>query len=115
MYVREEEQIEGMTRLLIIGLRVLSLFELVLRGRLEERGEKLRGWYTGQAKRETSRPTAARTLRAVARMEITATCAVVDGFEQWHLSALPPLLRQILELVGLPASLYTQFATLNSE
>jgi transposase len=114
LYVREEEQIEGMTRLLIIGLRVLSLFELVVRGGLEESGAKLKGLYSGQAKRETGRPTAGRILRSVARMEITATCAVVDGVEQWHLSALPPLLRQILELVGLPASLYTQLATMNS-
>jgi transposase len=114
LYVRAAEQIEGMTRLLLIALRVLSLFEVVVRGRLEERGEPLRGLYPGQAKRATSRPTAVRMLRAVARMEITATCAVAEGVEQWHLSALPPLLGQILELAGLPASLYSQLATMNS-
>lgn len=115
LYVREEEQIEGMTRLLMTGLRVLSLFEIVVRGRLEAQGEKLSGLYTGQAKRQTGSPTAVRILRAVARMEITATCVVAAGVEQWHLTSLPPLLRQILELAGLSASLYTQLATVNSE
>lgn len=114
LYVRAEEQIEGMTRLLMIGLRVLSLFELVVRGELEKRGETLSGLYTGQEKRKTSSPTAVRLLRAVARMEITVSCAVVEGIEQWHLSALPPLLGQILELAGLSASLYTRLATGNT-
>jgi transposase len=115
LYVREEEQIEGLTRLLMIGLRVLSLFEIVVRGRLEERGEKLSGLYTGQAKRQTGSPTAVRILRAVARMEITATCAEVGGMKHWHMTSLPPLLQKILDLAGLSASLYTQLATVNSE
>jgi transposase len=114
LYVREEEQIEGLTRLLMIALRVLTLFELMVRGRLAERGEELSGLYTGQAKRRTSRPTAVRILRAVARMEITATCVAGVGGEEWHLSSLPPLLGQILELVGLPLTLYTKRAITNS-
>jgi transposase len=114
LHVREEEQIEGLTRLLIIALRVLTLFELMVRAKLEERDEELSGLYTGQAKRKTSRPTAVRLLRAVARMEITATRMNGTEEEGWHLTPLPPLLRQILELAGLPVTLYTKLATVNS-
>jgi transposase len=114
LYVREEEQIEGLTRLLMIALRVLTLFELVVRGQLEERAETLRGLYTGQATRTTDRPTAVRILKAITRLEITATRVVGSSGEEWHLTPLPPLLQQILDLAGLPATLYTQLATADS-
>jgi transposase len=114
LYVREQEQIEGLTRLLMIALRALTLFELVVRAQLAARGEELSGLYAGQAKRKTARPTAVRILRAIARMEITVMCVVVNGAEEWHVSSLPPLLRQILALAGLPETLYTKLATLNS-
>jgi transposase len=114
LYVREEEQIEGLTRLLMIGMRVLTLFELVVRGKLEETGEELSGLYTGQAKRKTARPTAVRILGAIARLEITATRMAGGAGEEWCLSPLPPLLQQILDLAGLPATLYTDLATVNS-
>jgi transposase len=114
LYVREEDQIEGLTRLLMIGLRVLTLFELVVRGKLEERGEELSGLYTGQARRKTNRPTAVRILGAIARLEITATRTVADTGEEWYLAPLPPLLQQILDLAGLPTTLYTKLATVNS-
>lgn len=114
LYVRAEEQIEGMTRLLMIALRVLSLFELVVRSRLQEQKETLKGLYTGQENRRTGNPTATRLLKAVARMEITAT-QVGDGESAvWHLSSLPPLLEQILALAGLPISLYTNLITSNT-
>lgn len=108
LYVREEEQIEGLTRLLMIALRVLTLFELVVRARLEEREETLSGLYPGQEKRKTNRPTGVRLLRAIARMEITATQIVGMQESEWHLSTLPPLLLQILDLAGLSLSLYTK-------
>src|SRR5207244_5276900 len=74
LFVREDEQIIGLTRLLTIALRLLTLFELRVRAGLEEAGEGLSGLYEGQPKRKTSRPTATRLLKAIARMEITLTC-----------------------------------------
>jgi transposase len=114
LYVREEEQIEGLTRLLLIALRVLTLFELVVRGQLAERGAELTGLYTGQAKRTTERPTAVRILRAIGRLEITAINVGGDKEAHWYLAPLPPLLRQILDLAGLPETLYLNIASTNS-
>ncbi len=114
MSVREEEQIEGLTRLLMIALRVLTLFELVVRAKLAARREELTGLYTGQAKRKTDRPTAVRMLRAIGRMEIAAIQVCSSEGEQWELSPLPPLLGQILDLAGLSETLYTKLATVNS-
>ena len=55
-----------------------------------------------------------RVLKAITRLEITATRVVGSSGEEWHLTPLPPLLQQILDLAGLPATLYTQLATVNS-
>jgi transposase len=114
LFVREDEQIIGLTRLLTIALRLLTLFELRVRAGLEEAAEELSGLYEGQPKRKTSRPTATRLLKAIARMEITLTCVESGEDSAWYVSALPPLLLRILELVGLSEDIYAALAT-NSE
>jgi len=114
LFVRDDEQIIGLTRLLTIALRLLTLFEIRVRAGLEEAGEELAGLYEGQPKRKTSRPTATRLLKAIARMELTLTRVGSGDESQWYVSALPPLLLRILELVGLTESIYTSLTT-NSE
>lgn len=111
LFVREDEQIIGLTRLLTIALRLLTLFELRVRAGLEEAGEELAGLYEGQPKRKTSRPTATRLLKAIARMEITLTRVESADGSQWYVSALSPLLLRILELVDLSVDIYTVLAT----
>jgi transposase len=106
LFVREEEQIVGLTRLLTIALRVLTLSELQVRSGLAEAEEKLSGLYEGQPKRTTDNPTAARCLKAISRMEITVTRVEVDQQVQWHLTALPPLLQRMLTLLHLSPNLY---------
>jgi transposase len=109
-YVREEEQIIGLTRLLTIALRVLTLLELQVRSGLRAAGDQLSGLYEGQAKRKTATPTAVRLLKAISRMEITVTRAASAGGPSWHITPLPPLLQRILELLKLPLNMYTQLA-----
>jgi transposase len=111
LFVREDEQIIGLTRLLTIALRLLTLFEMRVRAGLEGAGEELAGLYEGQPKRKTSRPTATRLLKAIARMEITLTCVESENDSQWYVSALPPLLLRILELVDLSVEIYTSLKT----
>jgi transposase len=73
LYVREDEQIIGLTRLLMIALRLLTLFELSVRAGLAKSGEEISGLYEGQPNRKAARPTATRMLKAIARMGITLT------------------------------------------
>jgi transposase len=108
LFVREEEQIVGLTRLLTIALRVLTLIELVIRSQLEERAEELAGLYEGQAKRATGKPTAVRLLKAIARLEITLTCVEGGSGPSWQLTPLPPLLKRVLSLLGLSSKVYTR-------
>ena len=110
LFVRDEEPIVGLTRLLTIALRVLTLMELVIRRALEKREEELPELYEGQAKRTTGKPTAVRLLRAIARLEITLTCVEGTGGSRWQLTPLPHLLKRILSLLGLPSKVYTRLA-----
>ena len=108
LFVREEEQIVGLTRLLTIALRVLTLSELQVRSGLAEADEKLIGLYEGQPKRTTAYPTAGRCLKAISRMEITATRVQAGQQVQWHVTDLPPLLKRIMKLLHLSPTLYTR-------
>jgi len=71
LYVREEEQIIGLTRLLTIALRLLTLFEMTVRAGLANAKEELKELYEGQPNRKTSCPTGTRLLKAITRMGIT--------------------------------------------
>ena len=108
LFVREDEQIVGLTRLLTIALRVLTLSELQVRSGLAEADEKLIGLYEGQPKRTTEYPTATRCLKAISRMEITATRVEAGQDVQWHVTDLPPLLKRIMKLLHLSPALYTR-------
>jgi transposase len=109
-YVREDEQIIGLTRLLMIALRVLTLFEMTVRASLATTEEDLAGLYEGQPNRKTSRPTATRLLKAITRLGITLTQVTVSEDSCWYVSTLPPLLLRIIELVGLPPTIYTDLS-----
>ena len=107
-YVRRDDQIQGLTHLVTLALRVLMLFEVLVRRGQETSGEKLPGLYPGQAKRVTDRPTAKRVLEAIARAGITLTQVESDGGIHWHLTPLPKLAKRVLRDLGLSDAVYTR-------
>lgn len=107
-FVRRDDQIRGLTHLVTMALRVLMLFEILVRRGQEESGEPLKGLYPGQAKRVTDRPTAKRVLEAISRSEITLTRVESGGAVRWHLKTLPTLVKQVLGYLGLTEALYTR-------
>ena len=66
LFVHRDDQVRGLTHLLTLALRVLTLFEVLVRRGQDQDGEDLAGLYPGQAKRTTDRPTAKRVLEAIA-------------------------------------------------
>jgi transposase len=110
LFVKLPEQVLGLTRLLLIALRVLTLVEIVLRAKLAANGEKLEGLHDGQKNKKDGKPTARRMLRAVAGLEVTLSLIELDEQKWWYLPALPHLLVRVLELLGLSTSLYTNLS-----
>lgn len=107
-YVRRDDQILGLTHQVTLALRVLTLFEVLVRRGQEQSGEELAGLYPGQAKRVTDRPTAKRVLEAIARAQITLTQVESGGDVHWHLTPLPKLVKRVLAYLGLSEAVYTQ-------
>jgi transposase len=111
LYVRRDDQVLGLAHLVTLALRVLTLFEVLVRRGQEESGQKLPGLYPGQASRTTERPTGSRVLSAIAREGITAT-EVDDGAERrWHLDPLPELVRGVLSSLGVSEGVYNRILT----
>jgi transposase len=110
LFVWKDDQIKGLTRLLTLALRLLTLLETRVRRALEEAREAVASLYEGQPTRTTDRPTGKRLLQAFARAEITLTEVRVDAGQHWYLTPLSPLHKQLLWYLRLPVSLYTALA-----
>jgi transposase len=108
LYVHRDDQIQGLTHLVTLALRVLTLFEFLVRRGQEQSGEKLQGLYPGLPKRTTDRPTGKRVLEAISWAEITLTQVGSGDGRHWHLKALPKLVKQVLGYLGLSEEVYTR-------
>jgi transposase len=108
LYVRKDEQILGLTRLLTVGARLLTLLQTQVRRGLKGQGEEMGGLYEGLPRFTTDRPTAKRLLKAFVRAEITLTRIQMGEYVRWHITPLSPLLEKILGYLGLSPSLYTR-------
>jgi len=106
MYLEDDHHATGLTRLLTMGLRLLTLLEHVARSHLAELGEKLPGLYAGNPTRATGHPTAEAMLRAFEYFYLNFV--TVGGQPYQHLTPLSKLQRNILHLLDLPASIYTR-------
>jgi transposase len=104
LYLGSEERKKGLVRLLSIGLRILCLLEFSVRKSLSDKNEKLSGIYRGNPRRATARPTAEIMLKAFEW--ITLTEVHINGVVHRCLSALSVAQERILELIGLPLTIY---------
>jgi transposase len=109
-YVRRDDQIQGLTHLVTLALRVLTLFEVLVRRGQEQSGEKLEGLYLGLPKRNTDRPTGKRVLEAISWAEITLTQVESGDGRRWHLDSLPRLVKQVLRYLGPSEEVYIRLA-----
>jgi transposase len=110
MYLADEGRMEGLVLLLSLALRVLTLVQWVVRQRLQQSGESLRGLYPGQAGRKTSSPSAELLLRAF--RGISLTVVAVAGRQTVLLTPLTALQEKLLALWDFPSELYQRLASL---
>jgi transposase len=105
MFVTREDQIVGLPRLLSLGVRLLTLIEYVARRTLREQESTIAGLYLDSPRKTTKVPTAERLLRALIHIKLIIVSVQermvyqVEGFSLVH--------ERILEILGLPADLYT--------
>ena len=110
-YVICRRSLKGLIRLLVLGLRILTLLEFVVRRRLAEDPQPLVGLYVGNPKRATFMPTAERLLEAFKDITLLVTPSSGSpplGPPGRYLTPLTPLQRRILELLGASDEVYTR-------
>lgn len=105
IFLRTDEHIRGLMFILSIVLRAFTLIEFVVRRALQTQHETLAGLYDGVPHKTTDRPTTERLLKAF--QGITLLRIRVGQAVQYQLSGFSKLHRRILQLLGLPVSLYT--------
>jgi transposase len=106
LYLSSERRMQGLVLLLSIALRVLTLLEWVVRRKLAQGEEKLKGLYPGQAGRQTDRPSAELLLRAF--RGISLVIDQVAGQVRRLLTPLNALQKRLLALWDLPSDLYAR-------
>ncbi len=112
LFVKRDDQVVGLTNLLSLAVRFLTLIEFVVRRKLKQNQEKLVGLIENNPKKGIDNPTTERLLKMFDN--ITLTIVQLPGQTIRHLPALTPVQIRILELLGLSADVYSRLAY-NSE
>lgn len=110
VFVRRDDHLVGLVRLLSLALRILTLIEFQVRQKLQFQQETLAGLYPGQPTRTTDQPTTERLLRAF--KGITLSIIDLPGQHIRHVSPLSPLQNRILQLLMFSDSIYMELAQL---
>jgi transposase len=106
MDLERDDHATGLIRLLSVGLRVLTLRELVVRPRLVAAGMGLAGLYAGNPKGATTRPTTERLLKRVEGLTLTI---IREGRRRRdHLTPLSRMQRRIMALLDFPVDISTR-------
>jgi transposase len=108
LFVKLNEQIEGLTYLLTLGVRVLTVTEFVLRRSLEQDQARLPGLHPENKQKMTDKPTAERILKAFSGVSLTIIKNATGEDILRRLTPLSGLQEDILQRLGLGASLYGQ-------
>jgi transposase len=108
LFVKRDDQVVGLTHLLSIALRLLTLIEFVVRRALKQAQTTLVGLHKENPKKATATPTTERLLQAFAN--ITLTIIYRPDCVLHHLTPLTALQVQILELLDLSPNIYRSLA-----
>jgi transposase len=108
LFVKRNEQIEGLTYLLTLGGRVLTVTEFVLRQSLETAQASLPGLHPENKHKRTDKPTAERILKAFAAISLTIIKNAAGEDILRRLTPLSGLQEESLQRLGLGTALYGQ-------
>jgi transposase len=108
LYVKRDDQIEGLTYLLTLGIRVVTVMEFVLRRSLQNDQVKLPGLHPENRQKHTDTPTAERLLKAFADVSLIMLKTIAGEDLLCQLTPLSEVQREILQRLGLGVSLYQQ-------
>jgi transposase len=115
LFVKLNDQLEGLTYLLTLGVRVLTVMEFVLRRSLQNDQVQLPGLHPENKKKMTDKPTAERILKAFADVSLTIIKHATGEDIVRRLTPLSACQEDILQRLGLGTALYGQLEIQNIE
>jgi transposase len=108
LFVKRDDQIQGLTYLLTLGVRVLTVMEFILRRSLQQEQATLPGLHLENRNKQTDKPTAERLLNAFDKISLTIIKdAAGNEIRRW-LTPLSAVQQDILYRLGLNPDLYWQ-------
>jgi transposase len=102
LYVRNEKQIMGITRLLMLSLKILKLMASEIRTSLREEKVILKGLYAGQPARKHAAPTAISLLNYFSRQSIALIGINKEETWIWEITSLTDTCKSILKYLKIP-------------
>jgi transposase len=108
LFVKRDDQVVGLTNLLSIAARLLTLIEFTVRRALKRKNAQLTGLYQQNPKKSTDKPTTERLLKAFSN--VTLTIIQFPDRVVRHITPLTPLQERILLLLGLSPDIYRSLA-----
>ena len=108
LFVKLNNQIEGLTYLLTLGVRVLTVMEFALRRSLQNDHATLPGLHPENKTKMTDTPTAERSLQAFSDVSLTIIKQAAGEDILRRLTPLSGVQETILQCLGLDTSLYRQ-------
>src|SRR6267143_1693599 len=112
-FVKLNDQIEGLTYLLTLGVRVLTVTEFVLRRSLEQDQVTLPGLHPENKHKRTDKPTAERLLKAFSGVSLTIIKHAAGEDIMRRLTPLSAVQEAIVQRLGLGTNLYRQLEIQN--
>ena len=105
LFVKTDEQIRGLSHLLSLGARILTLIEFVVRTSLQKQNASMTGIIKEAPKRSTQTPTVHRILKAFSNLTLTLI-HTAEGLQQYHITPLSALQHQILQSLQIDPNYY---------
>jgi transposase len=105
VYVQRDDHAKGLFHLLTLAARILALGDHSAKQALAQANAELAGIYPGNPKRSTATPTTERMLAAFDNINLLLV--PVAGLFHYQITPLSDVQIRILDLLGLPVTLYT--------
>jgi transposase len=106
LYLRKNERLKGITRLLSIGIRMMTLLEYQICKKMKENQDSIKGLDISHPNKTTRTPTVQSIFKKFCREKIMLSRAIVNGNIYWGMTQVGDILRKVLDYLQIPLEIY---------
>ena len=106
LYLRKDKRLKGITRLLSIGVRIITLLEYHICKNLKETEETILGLDVAHPNKAIKTPTAQSIFKKFCREKIMLSRVIVNGKIYWGITQMSETVRKVLIHLKIPLEVY---------